>query len=195
MRHDLAAAAAMGQLRSVLRSYAYEGSSPSVVLDRLDRLVQDFDMAQLATAIYGRLVLDNRPDPTGTSTASSAMLLFTNAGHLPPLLRTPDGTVTVLRRGAAPLIGAVPPGQARRGEGAVLLPTGSVLLLYTDGLVETRTEDLDTRINILSSAFAALDPDVTPDQVCEALLAAMSQPGQDDDIALLALRIDQRAAP
>ena len=48
MGHDLAAAAAMGQLRSVLRSYAYEGSSPSVVLDRLDRLVQDFEMAQLA---------------------------------------------------------------------------------------------------------------------------------------------------
>ena len=195
MGHDLAAAAAMGQLRSVLRSYAYEGSSPSVVLDRLDRLVQDFEMAQLATAIYGRLVLDDRPGTsTGGSAGRSAMLLFTNAGHLPPLLRTPDGTVTVLRRGAAPLIGAVPPGQARRGEGAVLLPTGSTLLLYTDGLVETRTDDLDTRIDTLSTAFAALDPNVTPDQICDALLAAMSQPGQDDDIALLAVCIDQPAA-
>ena len=191
MGHDLAAAAAMGQLRSVLRSYAYEGSSPSVVLDRLDRLVQDFEMAQLATAIYGRLVLDDRPR---IPSDGSAMLLFTNAGHLPPLLRTPDGTVTVLRRGAAPLIGAVPPGQARRGEGAVLLPTGSVLLLYTDGLVETRTDDLDIRIDMLSSAFAGLHPDVSPDQVCDALLSAMSQPGQDDDIALLALRIDRPAA-
>ena len=91
MGHDLAAAAAMGQLRSVLRSYAYEGSSPSVVLDRLDRLVQDFEMAQLATAIYGRLVLDSRPGSTaaGASAGGSEMLLFTNAGHLPPLLRTP----------------------------------------------------------------------------------------------------------
>jgi serine phosphatase RsbU (regulator of sigma subunit) len=52
MGHDVAAAAEMGQLRSVLRSYAYEGSSPSTVLDRLDRLVQAFDMAQLATAVY-----------------------------------------------------------------------------------------------------------------------------------------------
>ena len=107
MGHDLAAAAAMGQLRSVLRSYAYEGSSPSVVLDRLDRLdrlVQDFEMAQLATAIYGRLVLDEGP-------AGGGMLLFTNAGHPPPLLRTPDGTVRQVRRGGAPLIGVVPPGQ------------------------------------------------------------------------------------
>ena len=68
-----------------------------------------------------------------------------------------------------------------------------MLLLYTDGLVETRTDDLDTRIDSLSSAFAGLHPDVTPDQVCDALLAAMSQPGQDDDIAL-ARRIDLPAA-
>lgn len=192
MGHDLSAAAAMGQLRSVLRSYAYEGSSPSVVLDRLDRLVQDFDMAQLATAIYGRLVLDDRP---GGSISGPAMLLFTNAGHLPPLLRAPDGTVSVLRRGATPLIGAVAPGQARRGEGAVLLPAGSILLLYTDGLVETRTDDIDTQIDTLASALAALDPQATPDEVCDALLTAMTRPGQDDDIALLALRISQPAAP
>ena len=192
MGHDLAAAAAMGQLRSVLRSYAYEGSSPSVVLDRLDRLVQDFDMAQLATAIYGRLVLDDRPSTSDR--VGSGMLLFTNAGHLPPLLRTADGTVSVLRRGAAPLIGAVPPGQAKRGEGAVALPAGSLLLLYTDGLVETRTADIDTRIDTLASALAALDLDATPDQVCDALLAVMSRTGQDDDIALLALRIGGPAA-
>ena len=59
MGHDLAAAAAMGQLRSVLRSYAWQGSGPAVVLDRLDQLVQGLDMAQLATAIYARL--DGRP--------------------------------------------------------------------------------------------------------------------------------------
>jgi hypothetical protein len=96
MGHDLAAAAAMGQLRSVLRSYAYEGSSPSVVLDRLDRLVQDFEMAQLATAVYGRLVLDDRPaTSTGTATSGptggAAMLLFTNARvrHRPDRLARP----------------------------------------------------------------------------------------------------------
>src|SRR3954462_1814552 len=90
MGHDLAAAAAMGQLRSVLRSYAYEGSSPSIVLDRMDRLVQGFQMAEVATAIYGRLLLDND---------GSATVTFCNAGHLPPLIRDPAGHVRRLDRG------------------------------------------------------------------------------------------------
>lgn len=83
MGRDVAAAAAMGQMRSVLRSYAYESSSPSVVLDRMDRLVQGFEMAEVATASYGRLLLQG-----GTAT-----LLFSNAGHPPPLVRRPDGVV------------------------------------------------------------------------------------------------------
>jgi hypothetical protein len=88
MGHDVTAAAAMGQLRSVLRSYAYEGSSPSVVLDRMDRLVQGFGMAEVATANYGRLILDH----------GNGMFLYSNAGHLPPLLRHPGGRVERLDR-------------------------------------------------------------------------------------------------
>ena len=57
MGHDISAAASMGQLRSVLRSYAWEGGRASDVLDRLDQLVQALEMAQLATAVYGRLQL------------------------------------------------------------------------------------------------------------------------------------------
>lgn len=188
MGHDIAAAAAMGQLQSVLRSYAYEGSSPSVVLDRLDRLVQDFDMAQLATVVYARLVLDDGP------AGRSGMLLFTNAGHPPPLVRLPDGTVSRLRRGAAPLIGVLPPGQARRGEGALVLPAGSLLLLYTDGLVETRDRDIDHSVDALATALAALPADLSPEATCDALLSAMARPGHDDDdVALLAVRIDDPA--
>ncbi|CAA9398067.1 MAG: Serine phosphatase RsbU, regulator of sigma subunit [uncultured Quadrisphaera sp.] len=178
MGHDIAAAAAMGQLRSVLRSYAYEGSSPSVVLDRLDRLVQDFEMAQLATAIYGRLLLD----PEG------ATLAFTNAGHLPPLVRTPDGAVSALERAPSPLIGAVPPGAAHRGERVVALPPGSELLLYTDGLVETRERDLDDGMAVLTRSFAATDRGASTDAVCDALLAEMAAGGQDD-VAMLLVRI------
>ena len=183
MGHDLQAAAAMGQLRSVLRSYAYEGSSPSVVLDRLDRLVQDFQMAQVATAIYGRLTVDT----------DSAMLLFTNAGHPPPLLRAPDGQVSQLRRGAAPLIGAVPPGQVRRGEAAVVLPHCALLVLYTDGLIETREDDIDQSIHKLATALEAIDADASPEQVCDGLLTAMTHDNQDDDVALLVLRLDPPA--
>jgi len=180
MGHDVSAAAAMGQLRSVLRSYAYEGSSPAVVLDRMDRLVQGFDMAEVATAIYGRLLLHR----------GTGMLLFANAGHLPPMVRHQDGTVVRLDRGASPLIGALPPGVARRGEAAELLPAGSLLLLYTDGLVETREHDIDEGIERLCVALAALDPSLGPEQVCDALTAELVASEQDDDVALLAVHID-----
>jgi serine phosphatase RsbU (regulator of sigma subunit) len=183
MGHDLAAAAAMGQLRSVLRSYAYEGSSPSVVLDRLDRLVQGFEMAEVATAIYGRLLLHR----------GAGTLLFANAGHLPPLVRHQDGTVSQLDRGASPLIGALAPGRARRGEAAQVLAPGSLLLLYTDGLVETREHDIDQGIDRLSAVLAALDPSPGPEQVCDALTSELVGPDQDDDVALLAVRINHPA--
>ena len=180
MGHDLAAAAAMGQLRSVLRSYAYEGSSPSVVLDRLDRLVQDFEMAQLATAIYGRLILD----------VDEAMLLFANAGHLPPLLVSPDGTVTALRRRIAPLIGVAAPGQTLRGEGAVVLPTGSLLVLYTDGLVETRRRDVDEGLARLSEVLAGLPEGIEPDKACDHVLGQLLAEGHEDDVVLFIVRVD-----
>ena len=182
MGHDIAAAAAMGQLRSVLRSYAYEGSSPSVVLDRLDRLVQDFEMAQLATAIYGRLVLD----------VGDAMLLFANAGHLPPLLKSPDGDVTALRRGAAPLIGVASPDHTMRSEGAVVLPAGSLLVLFTDGLVETRTQDMDRGLAKLSHVLAGLPAGIDPETACGAVVASLVGQEHEDDIALLVIRIDGR---
>ncbi len=180
MGHDVAAAAAMGQLRSVLRSYAYEGSSPSIVLDRLDRLVQGFEMAEVATAIYGRLILDH----------GIGMLLFSNAGHLPPLVRHPNGSVHRLDRGAHHLIGALPPGTSPRGEAAVSLPPGSLILFYTDGLVETRLRHFDDGIDALCAALSRIDPAHPLDQVCEDLIKEMVDPDPQDDVALLALRID-----
>lgn len=82
----------------------------------------------LATALYGRLVLD----PHG------GLLLYSNAGHPPPLLGTADGTVTALTSALSPPLGAPLPVSVGRGEAAVDLPSGSTLLLYTDGLVEGR---------------------------------------------------------
>jgi len=183
MGHDITAAAAMGQLRSVLRSYAYEGSRPALVLDRLDRLVQGFDMAEVATAIYGRLL---RGPETG-------MFIFANAGHLPPLVRHPDGSVHRLDRGSSPLIGALAPGVTHRAEAAEVLPPGSLLLLYTDGLVETRDHDVDRGIDRVCVTLGGLDPDAGPEQVCDAVVAEMVEPEHDDDVALLAVKTDQRS--
>jgi serine phosphatase RsbU (regulator of sigma subunit) len=180
MGHDVTAAAAMGQLRSVLRSYAYEGSSPSVVLDRMDRLVQGFGMAEVATAIYGRLILDH----------GSGVFLFSNAGHLPPLIRRTDGSVERVDRGTHHLIGALAPGTSSRGEAGTAMAPGSMLLLYTDGLVETRTRGFDDGIGLLASALAALDADLTPSQVADALVEAMVGGDPEDDVALLVVRVE-----
>jgi serine phosphatase RsbU (regulator of sigma subunit) len=179
MGHDVHAAVAMGQLRSVLRSYAYDGSSPSAVLDRLDRLVQGFEMTPFATAFYGRLVLDR----------DGAMLVFSNAGHPPPLLLLADGSVQQLHGGGSHAIGAPLP-EVTRADAAALLPTGSTLVLFTDGLVERKDLDLSSGLTLLAQAIAAHPPTDPPDTLCDRLLNTLLPEGQRDDITLLAVRVD-----
>jgi PAS domain S-box-containing protein len=182
MGHDIQAAASMGQLRSVLRSYAWEGDSPAGVLDRLDRLVQGLQMAQLATTIYARLVpLDD----------GSYVLTYANAGHLPPLVMTPSGAVAWLEGGHSPLIGAVEEAAAtgQRAEATVLLPPGSVLLLYTDGLVEDRTVDLDSGLARLENILRAQPSGVAMSEMCESILGGMSRQELLDDAAVLLVKV------
>ncbi|MGH3321451.1 MAG: PP2C family protein-serine/threonine phosphatase [Streptosporangiaceae bacterium] len=182
MGHSLAAAAAMGQLRSVLRSYAWEGHPPGAVLDRLDRLVQGLGMAQTATACYGRLHLR-----TG-----SGLLHYANAGHLPPLLCEPDGTARLLDGARSPLIGA-PRGEAdfvdSRQETEEALAAGATLVLYTDGLVEGRHRPLADGLEQLRNVAAGHEPEDGPDALCDRLVDALigGGPGAEDDVALLAV--------
>jgi serine phosphatase RsbU (regulator of sigma subunit) len=178
MGHDVTAAAAMGQLRSVLRSYAWEGGSPAAVLDRLDRLVQGLGMAQLATCFYGCL--------SGGSAARR--LTMANAGHHPPLLRLPGGEVRSVDSGAGMLIG-VEVGVTRRVEAQVDLPPGSLLLLYTDGLVEARHHSLDEGVAAVSRILAAHRPEHGVEALCDALTRRVGDRGQDDDVALLAVQL------
>lgn len=179
MGHDVAAAAAMGQLRSVLRSYAYEGGSPAKVLDRMDRLVQGFDMAQLATALYGRLVLDR----------AGGLLRYANAGHLPPLVRHLDGGVQFLDRARSALIGAPLGDSTERAETAVGLRPGDILLLYTDGLVEDRRRPLDRGLALLERLCAEQPPQVRLETLCDALVAGLGAERSEDDVAVLAVRL------
>jgi PAS domain S-box-containing protein len=177
MGHDLAAAAAMGQLRSVLRSYAWEGGGPAGVLARLDRLVQGLGMAQLATCCYLRL--ERRPDGSGR-------LTWSNAGHPPPLLVGPDGSVRLLDGALSPPIGV--PVEVERVERTVDLAVGATLLLYTDGLVEDRRRDLDAGLAELSdSAAQAAAFDL--EELIGVLLAPVLERGLDDDVAVLAVRL------
>ncbi len=179
MGHDLAAAAAMGQLRSVLRSYAWEGDPAALVLDRLDRLVQGLGMAQLATAIYARL------EPA--TDEGRRLLHYANAGHLPPLLQRSDGTATYLSGGQSVLLGA--PAQGERAQAVEPLTSGATLLLYTDGLVERRGADLDRGLGLLRSTVEAAGPAGGPEALCDRVLADLVGDRLADDVALLAIRI------
>jgi PAS domain S-box-containing protein len=179
MGHDLTAAAAMGQLRSVLQSYAWQGSDPAVVLDRLDQLVQGLDMAQLATCIYGRLQL---PDGRG----GSGVLRLANAGHLPPVLRTGAGEVRMVQHGVSLLVGAAL--GTDRDEVELEVDPGAVLVLYTDGLVEHRGRDLDVGLSALERAVAEA-PAASAQAVLDHVLQELAQGELDDDVAVLVVRV------
>ena len=179
MGHDIAAAAAMGQLRSVLRTCAADGDGPGEVLDRLDRLVLSFAMADLATVIYARLV--RLPD-------GGAELTWSNAGHPPPLLLVPGEPARFLTDGGSTMVG-VEVGAPRVSATAVL-PPGSTVLMFTDGLVERRDVDLDERLELLRGSaqelMAAADH---PGLLCHRLLAAAGREGSSDDAAAIAVTL------
>lgn len=179
MGHDAAAARAMVVLRRRLRALALAGRSPSAVLDELDLLVQHLPAAPLTSALFGRLVLDG----------GGGMLRYANAGHLPPLLRTPDGRVRLLGGGRSVILGAplVPP--RRSTEACVLVPAGSTLVLCTDGLVERRGQSLDDGLRLLQHQVERCACSAAPEQLCSDLLEELVHGAPEDDVAVLAARL------
>lgn len=180
MGHGVNAAAAMGQLRSVLRSYAWEGHGPAAVLDRLDHLVQGLGMAETATTVCGRLTLDHEE--------GAARLVLSNAGHPPPLVHYPDGTVLLLEDHSV-LIGASLALQRPRPETTHQLPAGSTVVFYTDGLVESRARPVDHGLAQLRQVASHHRAEHGPGALCDSLTHALASDAGDDDIAILAVQI------
>jgi serine phosphatase RsbU (regulator of sigma subunit) len=178
--HDRHAAAAMAQVRNVLRGVAHsQPESPARVLAALDRAMSDLAVGTLATAVLARI---ERWQPDGAP--AQRLLRWSNAGHPAPLLLTADGAVTLLERVPNRLLGL--DSSSPRVEHAVVLPPGAMLLFYTDGLVERRGADLDDGVRWLCREARAL-ADLPLDEFCDRLLAGL--PGAlDDDVAILALR-------
>jgi PAS domain S-box-containing protein len=177
--HDVAAAAAMGHLRGLLRACAWDApdNDPGEVLGRVDRLVQGLHVAPMATMVYGRA---ERPTVDG----GPWRLTLGNAGHPPLALRSPDGSVQLIDGVTGLLIGV--DAQHRRTSLTVELPVGSTLIAYTDGLIERPGEDLDQGIAALAARLAAAPVDATPADLC--LHAVGRDPDRRDDVAVLALR-------
>ncbi|MEU7813327.1 SpoIIE family protein phosphatase [Pseudonocardia sp. NPDC049154] len=185
--HDLSAAAAMGQLRGVLRSYAWDGGRPGSVLDRCDQLVQGLEMASMATAVYARL---EPPDASG-----DRVLRYANAGHPAPLLLTPEGELRRLDEHLSPMIGVVPTlgrvGEEGRTEATLTVPAGALLLLYTDGLTDIAGEDADERADLLERTLREIPADSPAEAVVDQVLAACEPHHVRDDIAVLAVRLER----
>jgi serine phosphatase RsbU (regulator of sigma subunit)/anti-sigma regulatory factor (Ser/Thr protein kinase) len=167
----LTAAVVMGRLRSALRSYALESSSPAEALDRLDHKFAHFEPDEMATVLY----LTVSPD-LGHLTLSSA-------GHLPPVLAEPGGDAELLDCEPAPPIGAHIP--ARHVDVEHELRPGMTVGCYTDGLVERRGETLTTGLERLRRSFAPGHPESVCASVMNDLIGARRV---DDDTALLVFR-------
>jgi PAS domain S-box-containing protein len=170
------AASAMGQLRSVTRAFALsddEHASPAEVLSRVQHYHQQVGFEQLFTVLY--LILD----------PSDGTVLWANAGHPPPLLRTRDGEVRALEgsQSLMSLENVVYEDQRATAE------AGDTLILYTDGLVERRGEAIDAGLERLQEAISRGPR--APDSLCAHLLQSAPPPDaqRDDDVTALVVRI------
>ncbi|MCW2777341.1 MAG: putative sensor protein [Frankiales bacterium] len=189
--HDRDAAAQMGALRNLLRATAYAlDVGPAGVLTALERAMAGLGVDALATGVLARVEQDEDALARGVR-----VLRWSNAGHLPPLLLSPDGTVRVLSTEPDLLLGLVP--DLERADHVVEIAPGSTLLLYTDGLVERRGEDLDDGIARLVACLAALAPGAGADlgTLCDGVLASLLEEHVEDDVALVAVRLNDQSQP
>ncbi len=169
----LAAASTLGALRSAIRAYALEGHRPAQIAE----LLNEFVLAEPAREHMATLVLAVF-DPL------DAQLSWVNAGHPPPLTLSADGRPSFLDGARSVPLGVMP--FPAYEEETVTLEPGSAIVLYTDGLVERRAENLDLGLDRL--AVAAADGPLDPEALCDRLLSVTLPSGaKSDDVALLTL--------
>ncbi|MFE1146923.1 SpoIIE family protein phosphatase [Streptomyces albidoflavus] len=175
--HDIRAATLMGQARSMLRQadHDHPGAGPAAAVEALHHSTTTLDLGLTGTLIHAHLT----PRDQGWE------LTWTNAGHPPPLLAVPGAPCRVLTEHEMMLY----PGLAEGGwqEYRQPLPPGSTLLLYTDGLVERRGEDIDAAIERLGTLLTA-GAGTPLARLTHQLTVSMAGEDPDDDVALLALR-------
>jgi anti-sigma regulatory factor (Ser/Thr protein kinase) len=161
-------------VRAALRSYVLLDPDPKVVLDRLDRMVCTLGVPEQIVTLAYVLVSPERDE-----------LSFGFAGHVPPALVTPGVEPWFLDLDAGPPLGVgVPAAEPIR----VPLPAGSVLVLCSDGLVETRSRPLCDGLDLLRQVLEKLDPlAIEPRELCRRLIEELTLTGVDDDVAVLAL--------
>jgi anti-sigma regulatory factor (Ser/Thr protein kinase)/PAS domain-containing protein len=169
MGHGVHAAAVMGRLRTAVRAYARLDLPPHEVIQLLDGLAADIDPTEIATCVYAV------HDP------SEGTLTHASAGHLPIVVRDPDGTVHRTDEPTGPPLGT---GGWLHTSGTTPLRPGATAVLYTDGLVERRDQDIDQGLDNLTRALAGAAG--TPATICDRLLRGLGVTDEhDDDVAVL----------
>ncbi len=173
--HNIGSASIMGQVRSMLRAYAIDYPHPGEVLERTNTALCRLLPEALATAVYAVL------DP------GSGELTYANAGHLPPLVATRAGEAGYLDEAAGSMLGAAP--NTTFTAGRRRLPAGSVLLNYTDGLIENGRRDLAHGMDALAAVMRR-SATLTAEQICAAVRdSLLGTDIRDDDVCLLAVRL------
>ncbi|MEV2231752.1 SpoIIE family protein phosphatase [Streptomyces phaeochromogenes] len=172
--HGLGAACVMGQLRSALSAACRVAEGPAQALDALGLYARSVEGAESTTAA------------TTFVDWGDHSITYSCAGHPPPALLRPDGTVIFLDRATEPPLGARPE-HIPRAQARTPFAEGATLVLYTDGLIERRTEDIDTGLARLADALTRhrrLDPEALADALLADLLPSN---GNTDDIALVVI--------
>jgi serine phosphatase RsbU (regulator of sigma subunit) len=181
MGHDIEAAAAMGQVKTLVRGIAYDRlEEPAELLRRVDRALVGLAVPAMATALVCRVEQDDADRRAGIR-----RLRWSSAGHPEPMLLMPDGSVVDLAAPVGPPLGIGWLG--RRADGLATLPQDSTLLLFTDGLFERRGVPLDdgrAQVREILRRSAGLPLET----LCDRLLAEMLGEGVEDDVAVLAVR-------
>ncbi|MEV5959209.1 SpoIIE family protein phosphatase [Streptomyces sp. NPDC051987] len=173
--HNASAAALMGQMRTALRAYAAEGHTPDVVVSHANRLLLDMESDLFATCCYVDVDMES-----GTAWC-------VRAGHLPPVLRLPDGSTRITDTEGGPPLGVL--GQTEFPMTQLSLPPGTLLALTTDGLVESPGADIDDGMERFARDLAGSDP-ADLGLVADGLLGGAHRA---DDVALLLMRYDGMA--
>ena len=173
MGRGMRAAAVMGQLRTAVRAYARLDLPPHEVLQLLDGLASEIDATLIATCVYAVY------DP------SEQEITYSSAGHLPMMIRETDGSVTRPEEPCGPPLGT---GGYLHTSGTLGFGTGATGVLYTDGLVERRGQDIDEGLDALARTLSGANG--MPDVICSRLLRAMGvTPDHDDDVAALVFQL------
>lgn len=175
--HNVTAAGLMGQIRTAVRAYTAVGQPPEEVMRSTNRLLIDLGADLFASCLYLRLEPEH------------GRAVMARAGHPPPLLRRPDGRVRVLDLAGGPLLGIDDSATYQTTE--VDFAPGSVLLLYTDGLIESPGTDIEDALADLGVVLAETG-DLPLADLADHLVEACAMPrGRLDDVAVLLLRAER----